>query len=84
MNDELRGEAGVVSVHLNQQVRTITGGANPSLVRPDAAAKLDNGKFIPVEVMSPRQNREEQIEKLRGAFGDSAEDIICVACDIGF
>ncbi len=69
------------SVHLNQQLRTITNGKVNSRVRPDVATVRNDGKIDTFEVLSPGQTVQQQTNKLRNALGDRAGNITCVACD---
>lgn len=67
-----------VSVHMNQQVRTITNGQSKSNVRPDVAGvRKDNGKVDVVEVLSPKQTAAQMENKLNKALGTT-----CGTCEL--
>jgi hypothetical protein len=69
------------SVHLNQQIGTITNGQVKSRVRPDVATVRSDGKIDAFEVLSPGQTVQQQTRKLQNALGNRAGNITCVACD---
>ncbi|NRA80436.1 MAG: RHS repeat-associated core domain-containing protein [Pseudoalteromonas sp.] len=80
--DEMAATGEYSSIHLNQQVRTITGGDSSSLVRPDVAGiRKDNGKIDVVEVLSPGQTAAQMENKLQKALGSSCGSITCVKQD---
>jgi len=69
------------SVHLNQQIGTITKGQIKSRVRPDVATVRTDGKIDAFEVLSPGQTVQQQTRKLQNALGDGAGNIMCVVCE---
>jgi RHS repeat-associated protein len=62
-------------VHLNQEIRTITGGDIASGLRPDVAGLRPDGKVDVTEVASGRQESMALERKYREALGDRAGDI---------
>jgi hypothetical protein len=72
---------GANSVHLNQTVTTITGGAIRSPVRPDVATVRSDGKIDVTEVLSPGQDAAKTIQKYKDALGDRAGTITCIQQD---
>jgi RHS repeat-associated protein len=69
------------SVHLNQTVKTITGGQSTSQVRPDVATVRQDGKVDVKEVLSPGQKASEAIQKNEKALGNMAGSIQAVKPD---
>jgi RHS repeat-associated protein len=78
---EYAQQQGTVSAHLNQALKTISGGKIDSKIRPDAARLRDDGKIDCCEVLSPGQTRRGAEEKLRDALGKDAGDIRVVDPD---
>ncbi len=68
-------------VHLNQTVKTITGGQSTSAVRPDVATMRQDGKVNVTEVLSPGQSPVAAIQKNQNALGSLAGDIKTVLPD---
>lgn len=60
---------GVERVHLNQELRTITGGVIDSGRRPDVAVVLRDGRIIPIEVLSPSNTRAQIAARYSGLEG---------------
>ncbi|WP_300391212.1 RHS repeat-associated core domain-containing protein [Henriciella sp.] len=70
------------SVHLNQTLRTITGGEVDSSVRPDVGAvNTDTNQVDTVEVLSPGQSRAQMENKMQEALGDRCGTVTCVDPD---
>lgn len=68
-------------VHMNQEIRTITEGANSSRVRPDVAGVRPDGRIDAVEVLSPGQRREQMEAKLNNALGSRCNSVVCINPD---
>src|SRR5215469_14408519 len=49
---------GVKSVHLNQTLRTASGGKIDSSLQPDVTVVMEDGRVIPIEVKSPSQTED--------------------------
>ncbi len=70
------------SVHMHQQLKTITNGEVESKVLPDVAGvRIDNGKIDVVEVLSGNQTAAQMERKITGALGDKCGSITCVRQD---
>ncbi len=69
------------TVHLNQTVKTITGGEKQSAVRPDVGTVRQDGKVDVNEVLSPGQDAAATAQKYTDALGDKAGTITCVSQD---
>ena len=69
------------SVHLNQTLGTITEGEVNSRKTPDVGINRTDGKVDIIEVLSPRQKANEQIEKNLKPLGEKAGNVDCIDCD---
>lgn len=69
------------SVHLNQTIRTATGKAVPSSLRPDVQTVRTDGKVDVHEVLSPGQDAGASAAKYNNALGNRAGIIKCVPQD---
>jgi hypothetical protein len=78
-NDAQRTDAN--SVHLNQTLTKITGGAVSSPLRPDVATVRSDGKVDVTEVLSSRQDPATTAQKYRDALGERAGTITCIQQD---
>jgi RHS repeat-associated protein len=64
----MSGEYSTIS--FNRSLKTLTGGAVDSRLRPDVAGINNAGKIDIVEILSPGQNKQDFIDKFTTALGD--------------
>jgi RHS repeat-associated protein len=65
----------IVSVHLNQELKTITKGDVDSKLRPDVTTVDKNGKVSPIEIPSKTQTTaqmQDKVQQMEKALGDKA------------
>lgn len=79
--NERADQDGVDNVFMNSTLRTVTGGAIDSPLRPDVAVNRSNGTTDITEVLSPRQDAAATIKKYQDALGERAGRIECIQPD---